>query len=361
VVRHRWIAAGVAFAALGLAIVPLGSIQFGQASSASLASNGPAFDALGALRAGGVGTGVLTPIELLVDRDGDPKRVAELAAGVAGVRTAVVATAAGRDGRTVVDVIPDRETVDSRSITVVEAVRTAVADQPGFIGVAGSGSIVRDYRRAVYDNFPYVLAAISLVTYLLLVRTFRSLLLPLKAVLLNLVSVAAVFGVATWFWQLGHGSEAVFGISATGAMTFWLPVLIFAFLFGLSMDYEVFILARMREEFDATGSTRAAVVTGLGRTGRLVTSAALILFFAFAALASAPGTDIKVFATALGVGILLDATVVRALLVPALVSLFGRWNWWLPAGVARLLRVEPSPLADPPAAEPVPELITQGS
>jgi putative drug exporter of the RND superfamily len=358
VVRHRWIAAGVAFVALGLAIVPFGSIQFGQASSASLASNGPAFDTLSTLRAGGVGTGVLTPIELLVDRTGDPGRIADLAAGVPGVRTAVAA-APGRDGRAVVDVIPDRETVDSRSITVVEAVRTAVADQPGFVGVAGSGSIVRDYRRAVYDNFPYVLAAISLVTYLLLVRTFRSLLLPLKAVLLNLVSVAAVFGAATWFWQQGHGSDAVFGISATGAMTFWLPVLIFAFLFGLSMDYEVFILARMREEYDATGSTRAAVVTGLGRTGRLVTSAALILFFAFAALASAPGTDIKVFATALGVGILLDATVVRALLVPALVSLFGRWNWWLPAGPARLLRVEPSLLPARPAPEPLPEPVPQ--
>jgi RND superfamily putative drug exporter len=118
------------------------------------------------------------------------------------------------------------------------------------------------------------------------------------------------------------------------------------------MDYEVFILARMREEFDATRSTRAAVVTGLGRTGRLVTSAALILFFSFAALASSPGTDIKVLGTALGVGILIDATLVRALLVPALVSLFGRWNWWLPGGLARPLRVEPSPV-DAPHPEPV--------
>ena len=162
--------------------------------------------------------------------------------------------------------------------------------------------------------------------------------------MLNLVSLGAVLGASTWFWQDGHGSHAVFGIAATGAMTFWLPPLIFAFLFGLSMDYEVFILARMREEYDRSGSTQAAVVRGLGRTGRLVTSAALILFFAFAALASAPGTDIKVFATALGVGILLDATIVRALLVPSLVVLFGRWNWWLPESVAKVLRVEPSPL-----------------
>ena len=124
-------------------------------------------------------------------------------------------------------------------------------------------------------------------------------------------------------------------------MTFWLPVLIFAFLFGLSMDYEVFILARMREEYDKSGDTDQAVVAGLGRTGRLVTGAALILFLAFIALTSSPGTDIKVFATALGIGILLDATVVRALLVPSLVSLFGRWNWWLPAWAARVMRVEP--------------------
>jgi RND superfamily putative drug exporter len=118
--------------------------------------------------------------------------------------------------------------------------------------------------------------------------------------------------------------------------------MVFAFLFGLSMDYEVFILSRVREEYDALGSTDNAVVTGIGRTGRLVTSAALILFCAFLALTSGPGTDIKVMGTGLGAGILLDATVVRMLLVPALVSLFGRWNWWLPSLPARLLRVQPS-------------------
>jgi len=124
--------------------------------------------------------------------------------------------------------------------------------------------------------------------------------------------------------------------------------MVFAFLFGLSMDYEVFILARIREEYDRGKSTDAAVITGIGRTGRLITSAALILFLAFVALASGPGTDLKTFATALGFGILLDATVVRSLLVPALVSMFGRWNWWLPARAARLLRVRPSlPHAEP--------------
>jgi RND superfamily putative drug exporter len=169
-----------------------------------------------------------------------------------------------------------------------------------------------------------------------------------KAVVLNVVSMAATFGFLTWFWQSGHGSNAIFDVPATGAITFWIPLMVFAFLFGLSMDYEVFILSRIREEYDETGEesgTNSAVIRGLGRTGRLVTSAALILFLAFAALASGPQTDIKVMGTGLGVGILLDATIVRALLVPALMSLMGKWNWWLPAPMARVLRVEPSPIS----------------
>ena len=353
VVRFRWVAAGVAVLILALAILPVGSIQFGQASSDSLAANGEAHDTLVSLRERGVETGILTPMNVLV-KGGNAQAFVAAAEQVDGVRMAV-ATPPGRGGYTDVVVVPDRETVDNNSVATVTSVREATKDLPGYVGVAGLGATVLDYQHAVYDNFPYVLAVIALVTFVLLVRTFRSILLPLKAVVLNLLSVAAVFGLSTWFWQEGHGSKAIFNIQETGAMTFWLPVLVFAFLFGLSMDYEVFILARMREEYDRTGSTAYAVEQGLGRTGRLVTSAALILFFAFSALASAPGTDIKVFATALGVGILVDATVVRALLVPALVSLFGKYNWWLPAGVAKVLRVEPSPLKEE-APKPTREL-----
>jgi RND superfamily putative drug exporter len=263
------------------------------------------------------------------------------AKSVSGVRMAVVG--GSKDGTTIVDVLPERETVDSSSNGVTDEVRSAVAQATDdSAGVAGTGAIIQDYLRAVYDNFPYVLALIAIITFVLLVRTFRSLLLPIKAVLLNLVSMAAVFGAVVYFWQEGHGSNAVFGVSETGAITFWLPVIIFAFLFGLSMDYEVFILARIREEYDAGATTDEAVIQGIGRTGRLVTSAALILFLAFAALASGPGTDLKVMATGLGFGILLDATLVRSVLVPALVSLLGSWNWKLPDTAARLLRVEPS-------------------
>jgi len=356
IVRFRWAAAGAALAILGLLIAPVFGIAIGQSGTASLARSGSYYEALQTLQDGGVGVGVLTPISVLVR--GDAQTAATAAAGVEGVRTAVAEPA--RDGLTVVDVIPNAETVDSASNEVVDRVHDAVSSTPGFVGIAGAGANVKDYSHAVYRNFPYVLAVIAVITYVLLVRTFRSLLLPLQAVLLNLLSVAAVFGAVVFFWQHGHGSDQIFNISATGAIAYWVPPLIFAFMFGLSMDYEVFILARMREEYDRTGSTYRAVVTGLGRTGRLVTSAALILFFAFVALSATPGTDVKVFATALGVGILIDATLVRALLVPALVSVCGRWNWWLPARPARLLRVQPSPLTPDRArlteTEPEPEL-----
>jgi RND superfamily putative drug exporter len=346
IMRHRVAATVVALAALALLLAPVGGLKIGQSDTDSLASSGVRFDALRTLTEGGVGTGVLTPIVLLVD-PADADAAVDAAVGVDGIRTAVIGPE--REDGAVVQVIPDEETVDSTGTDVVEAVRSAVGSAvDGTVEITGAGATVQDYFAAVYDNFPYVLLLIAVITFILLARTFRSLLLPLKAVILNLVSLAAVFGAVVYFWQEGHGSDALFGVSETGAITFWLPVIIFAFLFGLSMDYEVFILARMREEYDRSGSTTEAVVTGLGRTGRLVTSAALILFFSFAALASAPGTDIKVLGTALGVGILIDATIVRALLVPALVGLLGRWNWWLPAGVARLLRVEPSALT--PAA-----------
>src|SRR5947209_521255 len=184
-----------------------------------------------------------------------------------------------------------------------------------------------------------MLAIISVATFLLLVRSFRSGLLAAKAVVFNLISLTAAYGVLTWVWQDGHGSGALWGIPATGAITMWVPLMVFAFLFGLSMDYEVFILTRIREAYDRSGDARHAVVEGLGRTGRLVTSAAAILMLSFLSMSTGPQTDLKILATGLGAGIAIDSVVVRCLLVPAMVALFGRANWWLPGWLARLLRV----------------------
>ena len=355
IVRHRWVAAGSALAVIGVLCAAFIGIKIGAADSSSLAHTGPAYDTLQVLKDGGVTTGSLTPIEVLTETD-KADSVAQTLGGVDGVTAAVVPTGPGSsvDGQTVVVLIPDGETVNSTSVQVVRDV-TALADQTdGVIGVTGLGNAQVDFLHAVYGNFPQMLLIISLLTYVLLARAFRSLLLPLKAVILNLVSLTAVYGLMVLFWQQGYGSNAIFGIEATGAVTFWIPLMVFAFLFGLSMDYEVFILSRIREEYDAGLSTDDAVVLGIGRTGRLVTSAALILFLAFAALASGPGTDIKVLATGLGFGILLDATLVRSVLVPSLVSLFGSWNWMLPDSVARVLRVQPSHPHPEPEPEPVP-------
>jgi putative drug exporter of the RND superfamily len=357
VVRWRWVAAGTALVILAALIIPIFGIKIGQSQTSSLASGGPAYEHLQTLRNGGVPGGVVSPMEVLVkgsDPAGSAAQVVDKATKVDGVAAAFAPDNEQwrKNGYALIGVIPTDETVDSGKAHVVTQVSDAVKPVPGFVGIAGVGATVLDYINAVYKKFPYSLGLIALVTFFLLVRTFRSILLPIKAVLLNVVSVAATFGATVLFWQDGHGSQQIFGIAPTGAVTFWLPVLIFAFLFGLSMDYEVFILARMREEYDKTGDTDKAVVAGLARTGRLVTGAALILFMAFLALSASPGTDIKVFASALGIGILLDATIVRALLVPALVSLFGKWNWWLPSWAAKPLRVEPHAAIPEPRKAP---------
>ena len=358
VVRRRWIAAIVAVASLAALIGVFLGVKIGLASSDSLARSGPAYEALQTLERGGVSTGNLTPIEVLVSTDQAKNAATELAK-VDGIDHAYTPSgpASNRDGQSVIVLIPSHETVNSKSIDVVKRVKAAAKDLPGVVGITGVGAAQIDFLHAVYGNFPLMLAIIAILTYILLVRAFRSVLLPFKAVVLNLLSLGATLGLMVLFWQHGVGSDLVFNINATGAITFWIPLMVFAFLFGLSMDYEVFILSRIREEYDGARSTNAAVIEGIGRTGRLVTSAALILFLAFAALASGPGTDLKTLATGLGFGILLDATIVRSLLVPSLVSLFGPWNWYLPARFARVLRVQPSyphPERDEPL-EPLPE------
>jgi RND superfamily putative drug exporter len=364
VVRHRWPSAVGALGVLAaLGVAALG-IQIGEPAATSLAgstaSSSPAIDGLRALQRAGIPTGVLTPIEVLVSAGPgtgvDPARVAAQLAGVPGIRTALAPTgAAWRRGDTaLVEALPAAETSTAAGRATLARMRATVAMDHMLrgVGIGGAGANLVDETHAFYSRFPLILAAIALITFVLLARAFRSLLLPLKAVLLNLASVGATYGVLVLVWQHGHGSELIWNIPATGAITNWVPLITFAFLYGLSMDYEVFILVRMREAHDRTGSTTTAITEGIGRTGRLVTSAALILFLAFASLGAGPETDIKVAATGLGAGILLDATIVRALLVPALVSLFGRWNWWLPACAARLLRVPPSPARDQPKPEP---------
>src|SRR5262249_11980220 len=202
--------------------------------------------------------------------------------------------------------------------------------------LSGAPAVDRDFVHAIYGNFPYVLAFVLVLTLILLTRAFRSIVLAIKAVILNLLALGAAFGIVVIIFQNGHGSS-LWNITATQAITAWIPLMIFAFLYGLSMDYEVFMLTRMREAYDETGSTDRAIELGLSRTGKLVTSAALILMFAFLVLSSSPGYEIKVFAIGLAAGIIFDATVIRALLVPSLMKLLGDANWWMPDWTRRAL------------------------
>ena len=347
VVRHPWLATLAALAVLlPLGVAALG-LRLGEPPADTLANSGPAREGLTRLERAGVGSGVLTPIEVLLPAGTDPGQAAGRLAGVPGVRAAAAPAGPAwrRDGTALVAVLPAAETGGGAGEATVERVRAVVAAELPGARVGGTGALGIDATGAIYGAFPLMLVAVALVTFVLLTRAFRSLLLALKAIVLNLLSIGAAYGVLVLVWQDGYGSQAVWGIPATGAIAMWVPLMTFAFLYGLSMDYEVFLLSRMREEYDASGSTGTAVVQGLGRVGRLVTSAALILFLAFASLASVPSVDVKIMATALGAGILLDATVLRALLVPALVALLGRWNWWLPAWAASPLRLPPSPPA----------------
>jgi RND superfamily putative drug exporter len=178
---------------------------------------------------------VLTPIEVLTTTEAAPGVRATLA-GLPGITTSVLPTGptGSRAGTSDIIAVPDAATVNNTTLAPVRAVQAALAHRPGVIGVTGTGAIEQDYSHAVFGNFPLMFAIIAIVTFLLLARAFRSLLLAGKAVILNVLSLAATFGLMTWFWQEGHGSLAIFGIPATGAITFWVPLMIFAFLFGLS-------------------------------------------------------------------------------------------------------------------------------
>ena len=202
-----------------------------------------------------------------------------------------------------------------------------------------------DFLSRSYGVFPWLVLAVLVLTYLLLMRAFRSLLLPLKAVLLNLLSVGASYGMLVVFFKWGVG-DSLAGLYQFPQVEGWIPIFLFAMLFGLSMDYEVFLVTRMRETWDEEHDNVRAVSYGLERTGTIVTAAAIVMVAAFSGFVAGSVVGLQQFGLGLAVAIFLDATIVRALLVPSLMAVFGRWNWWLPDSVARIARVQPSPLVE---------------
>jgi RND superfamily putative drug exporter len=311
-----------------------------EAQARDLPGTGDAIAGRTALADAGISAGVIKPFVVLVHGT-DASAVAAKVAALPGIDGASAPGAWRKDGYALVEAFPSSDGASKPVRATIDHTKAALAGTDASLG--GVAPEDRDFVHAVYNNFPYVLGFVILLTYLLLARAFRSLILPLKAVILNLVSLGAAYGIIVFIFQQGHGSETIWNVHATQSIIPWIPLMIFAFLFGLSMDYEVFMLSRMREAYDETGDTNASIALGLARTGKLVTSAALILMFAFFVLSSSPGVDIKQFGIGLAAGIIFDATVIRALLVPALMRLLGRWNWWLPKGAARVLHVSERP------------------
>jgi RND superfamily putative drug exporter len=198
-----------------------------------------------------------------------------------------------------------------------------------------------DFLARTYAYLPWIVVLALLATFSVLVRALRSLLLPLKAVLLNVLTVAATYGLLVAIFQLGIGAELL-GVQRSAEIEGWIPVFLFAVLFGLSMDYEVFLVSRMREEWDARRDNVAAVAVGLERTGRLITAAALVMALSFGGFVVGTVPGLQQIGVGLALAVLIDATIVRALLVPSLMAIFGRWNWWFPSRAVAVGRM-PSP------------------
>jgi RND superfamily putative drug exporter len=207
--------------------------------------------------------------------------------------------------------------------------------------LTGAPAFGVDFIDKAYGAFPWLILAVLVLSYLLLLRAFRSVVLPAKAVVMNVLSVSATYGVLTLAFQDGWGDP--FGLQSSPQIEAWIPIFLFAILFGLSMDYEVFLLSRMREEWDLTHDNEHAVAYGLEHTGRIITAAAIIMIAAFSGFTFGSFVGLQEFGLGLSAAILLDATVVRMVLVPAVMKLLGDWNWYLPARIRRVLRVPATP------------------
>ncbi len=345
----------VAVAAVGLGVVAilagLGTqLHPSEAQLKSFPGSGTAIAGRQMLTDAQISPGVMKPLNVLVENGGDAQQVAAKLSSVPGVVGAVAPATWTHGADSLVEAFPAIDGSAPGIQAIIDRAKIALKGSNGTL--TGTAAVDRDFVHALFGSFPYVLGLVLLLTLILLMRAFRSVVLAIKAVMLNLLSLAAAFGIVVFVFQEGHGSS-LWNVGATGSITAYIPLMIFAFLYGLSMDYEVFMLSRMREAYDETGSTDRAIELGLARTGKLVTSGALILMFAFLVLSTSPGYEIKPLAIGIAAGIIFDATVIRALLVPALMRLLGAANWWMPNWTRVALHISDR--------QPVPQLAIQST
>jgi putative drug exporter of the RND superfamily len=280
------------------------------------------------------------PVVVLAEAGTDPAGLARVTAfsdrvaGLDGVR-AVGEPRPLAEGVTVMEVLPDGGGTDAAAARLVVEIRSLLAPFP--VQVTGDAAELTDYQATIADRLPLAAALVALATFVLLFLFTGSVVVPAKAIVMNVLSLGASFGALVWVFQEGHLAWLL-GAEGTGSLDPTVPVLTFAITFGLSMDYEVFLLSRIKEAWDQTGDNDRAVALGLQRTGRIITSAALLLVVVFAGFMAAGMLTIKQIGLGTVLAVALDATVVRMLLVPATMKLMGRWNWWAPAPLRRLHR-----------------------
>jgi RND superfamily putative drug exporter len=363
IMRYPKLVAGTTAGFLILLTLPVLGLQLGPGSNEGIPRDLEAVRGYDVLTEA-VGAGAVAPTNIVVDTG---RAGGVVSPGIASALTALE-NGLGRDAQVAaiqfdgtrqhvdptrrylnVEVIGRSDYGKPESLDFVSRLRGEIIPAAGFpdsarVYAGGGPPGGEDFLDLIYSWFPWLLAAVLVATFFLLMRAFRSVVLALKAIVLNLLSIGAAYGLLVLVFKWGAGEWA--GLIAYDQIEGWIPVFLFAMLFGLSMDYEVFLVSRMREEWDNGATNEEAVVLGLTKTGRLVTAAGLIMFAAFMGFVAGSVVGLQQFGFGLAAAILIDVTIVRALLVPSAMKLFGRWNWWLPDGLARMVRVEPSPLGE---------------
>jgi RND superfamily putative drug exporter len=367
--RRPWRYALASLVVLLALAAPVASLRLGFADDSNAApglTQHKAYD----LMAEGFGEGSNGPLVVVVERpsgDASPAaaRVVDALSADRGVALALPPMASP-DGRTaVVTALPTTGPQDPETVTTVSRLRAEVLPRAtegtgAKALVTGTTATYVDLSDRLADRLPVFIVAVVALSFLLLLVVFRSILVPLKAAVMNLLSIGAAYGVVVAVFQWGWARN-LFGVEATVPINPFVPMIMFAILFGLSMDYEVFLLSRVREEFQRTGDSHTSVVEGLSATARVITSAALIMISVFGAFVGSDDITMKMFGLGLAVAVAIDATVVRMVLVPSTMALLGNANWWLPAWLDRILphldleggatHDEAAPA--PPAPEPV--------
>jgi uncharacterized membrane protein YdfJ with MMPL/SSD domain len=368
VMRRRVTVAAVAILVLAGLAAPVLRLQLTPGSISAIPQSMKSAHGL-TLLTDHVGPGAITPIDVVID-SGAPGRANAPAIAAAELRLgtrllkdpAAYVVAIGskapyvdpsrRYGRVIVDernAFGDEAT--QRLVTRLRQEYIPAAHFPAGVHISTGGAPAQgvDFLARVYGTLPWVILAILVVTYLVLLRAFKSLLLPVMALALDALTVAATYGMLVIIFRFGIGADAGHTLGITifhiPQIEGWIPVFLFAMLFGLSMDYEVFLVTRMREAWDDEPDNVRAVTIGIEKTGRIVTAAAAIMVVSFAGFMAGRVAGLQEFGAGLALGVLLDATVVRILLLPSLMAMLGQWCWWLPAPIARFIGVAASPLA----------------